>query len=52
MPASKILGRGTKRAIDRIRWKRCEVIHAVVLSLILLAFSIYLAWWFMVHHFD
>jgi len=52
MPAGKILGRGTKKAIGRIRWKRHEVVHAVVVSLVLLGFSVYLALWFELHHFD
>jgi len=52
MHAEKILGKGTKRGIARIRWTRGEVIHAVILSLLLLAFSIYLAVWFELHHFD
>jgi len=52
MSAGKILGRGTKRAIARIRWKRYEVVHAVVVSLVLLAFSVYLALWFELHQFD
>ena len=52
MRAGKILGRGTKRSLARIRWTRREVIHAVILSLLLLAFAIYLAVWFELHHFD
>jgi hypothetical protein len=38
--------------MERIRWKRHEVIHAAVVSLLLLTFSLYLAWWFAAHHFD
>jgi len=52
VPSDKILGRGTKKNITRIRWKRREILHAVLLTLLLLLFSIFLAVWFEVHHFD
>ena len=52
MSAEKILGRGTKRRIARIRWKRWEVFHAVVLFVLMAIFSVFLAVWFEVHHFD
>ncbi len=52
MPANKILGRGTKKNIARIKWTRREIVHAVVLCLLMLLFSACLAVWFEVHHFD
>ena len=52
MSAEKILGKGTKRRISQIRWKRREVVHAVVLFVLMAIFSVYLAVWFEVHHFD
>lgn len=52
MAASKILGRGTKRRIARITWRRGELLHAAVLFLLMLLFSGGLALWFELHHFD
>jgi hypothetical protein len=52
MPASWTFGRGTKRAIARIRWKTSEILHLIVLILILTIFSVFLAVWFDLHHID
>lgn len=52
MAAAKILGRGTKRRIARIKWKRREIVHAVILFLLLAALSVWLAVWFEMKHFD
>jgi hypothetical protein len=52
MPASRTFGKGSKRTIARIRWKRSEVIHLVVLFVILIIFSVFVAVWFGMHHFD
>jgi hypothetical protein len=52
MPANKILGRGTKKGIARIRWKPAEVVHATFLFLLMLLLSVGLAAWFELHHFD
>jgi hypothetical protein len=52
MPAEKILGKGTRRRIAQIRWKRREILHAVVLFTLMAIFSVFLAVWFEAHHFD
>jgi len=51
MPESKILGRGNKRRIAHIRWKRWEIIHAILLFLLLAILSVWLAVWFEMQHF-
>jgi hypothetical protein len=52
MPDAKILGKGTKRRIASIRWKRWEIVHAVILFVLLAVFSVWLAVWFEMQHFD
>ena len=39
MPEAKILGKGTRRRIARIKWKRWEIAHAIILFLLLAIFS-------------
>jgi hypothetical protein len=43
---------GSKRRIAQIRWRRWEAIHAVVLFLLMTAFSIWIGIWIATHHFD
>jgi hypothetical protein len=52
MPEAKILGKGNKRRVAEVRWKRREVVHATILSLLLAIFSVGLVLWFDVHHLD
>ncbi len=52
MPEAKILGKGTKRRIARIKWKRWEIVHAVVLFLLLAILSVWLVIWFEMQHLD
>ncbi|MGH9586689.1 MAG: hypothetical protein ACRD3F_07025 [Acidobacteriaceae bacterium] len=52
MAESKILGRGSKRRVAQIRWKRWEIVHAVILFLLLAILSVWLAVWFEMHHLD
>ena len=52
MPDAKILGKGTKRRVARIKWKRWEIVHAFVLFLLLAIFSVWLAVWFEMKHLD
>jgi len=52
MPEAKILGKGNKRRIARIKWKRWQIIHAVLLFLLLTIFSVWLAVWFEMQHLD
>ena len=46
MPEAKILGKGSKRRIAQIKWKRREIVHAVILFLLLAVLSIWIAIWF------
>jgi hypothetical protein len=52
MPEAKILGKGTKRRIALIKWKRWEIVHAIVLLVLLAVFSVWLAVWFEMQHLD
>jgi hypothetical protein len=45
-------GAGSKRRIAQIRWKRWEIIHALLLALLMTAFSIGVGIWIATHHFD
>jgi hypothetical protein len=44
--------RGSRRRIAQIRWKRWEVIHAFILLLLMMAFSIWVGIWIATHNFD
>lgn len=52
MPEAKILGKGSKRRVAQIRWKRWEIVHAVILFLLLAILSVWLAVWFELQHLD
>jgi hypothetical protein len=52
MPEAKILGKGNKRRVARIRWKRWEIAHAIILFVLLAIFSVWLAVWFEMQHLD
>jgi hypothetical protein len=52
MPEAKILGKGTRRRIAQIKWRRREIIHAIILFILLAVFSVWLAVWFEMHHLD
>ncbi len=43
---------GNKRRVARIRWKRREIIHALILSLLMTAFGMWVGIWVATHHFD
>jgi hypothetical protein len=44
--------RGSRRRVAQIRWKRWELIHALILSLLLSAFGLWVGIWIATHHFD
>lgn len=52
MPEAKILGRGSKRRVAQIKWKRWEIVHAILLFLLLAVFSVLLTVWFEMQHLD
>lgn len=43
-------GSGSRRRLERIRWKRWELVHAWVLIVLMTAFSACLAIWIAMHH--
>jgi hypothetical protein len=43
---------GSKRRVEQIRWKRSEIIHAVILSLLMTGFGFWVGVWIATHHFD
>lgn len=43
---------GSRRRIARIRWKRAEIIHAIILFLVMAAFCICMGIWIATHRFD
>jgi hypothetical protein len=45
-------GRGSKRRIAQIRWKRWEIMHAVILVLLMTAFGLWVGIWIATTHFD
>jgi hypothetical protein len=44
--------RGSRRRIAQIRWKRREIVHAFILFLLMMAFSIWIGIWIATHKFD
>jgi len=50
MPNAKVLGKGTRRRIARIKWQRREIVHAIVLFILLAIFSVWLVVWLEMHH--
>ena len=49
MPGQRNLDKGHKRRVRRIRWKRSEIVSAIVLTIVMMLLSIYLAWWLARH---
>jgi hypothetical protein len=43
---------GSKRRIALIRWKRWEMVHAVILLIVMAAFTIWVGIWIATHRFD
>ncbi|MFZ0274408.1 MAG: hypothetical protein WB524_17815 [Acidobacteriaceae bacterium] len=52
MAEERFWGRGSKRRLERIRWKRWEIVHAVILTLLMGAFGLWVGIWIATHHFD
>jgi len=44
--------RGSKRRLAQIRWKRSEIIHAVILAVLMTAFGLWVGIWIATHHFE
>ena len=43
---------GSKRRVAQIRWKRSEIIHAVILAVLMTAFCLWVGIWIATHHFE
>jgi hypothetical protein len=43
---------GSKRRVAQIRWKRWELLHALILALLVAAFGLWVGFWVATHHFD
>jgi len=43
---------GSKRRVAQIRWKRSEIIHAVILAALMTAFCLWVGIWIATHTFD
>ncbi len=44
--------RGSKRRLAEIRWKRWEIVHALILAALMTAFALWVGIWIATHHFD
>ncbi|HEX4067354.1 MAG TPA: hypothetical protein VHZ09_15150 [Acidobacteriaceae bacterium] len=45
-------GTGSKKRIEQIRWKRWEIIHALILFLLMTSFCVWIALWIATHKYD
>lgn len=52
MAAVSLWRRGSKRRVEQIRWKRGEILHVVILTLLMTAFSVWVGVWIATHHLD
>jgi hypothetical protein len=46
------LQRGSKRRLTQIRWKRREIVHALILGALMAAFGLWVGLWIATHHFE
>jgi hypothetical protein len=46
------VGKGSKRKVRLVRWKRSEKLSMVLLFLIVVIETLWVAWWLMGHSFD
>jgi hypothetical protein len=52
MAGTTKLGKGSRRNIRLVRWKLSEKLSAVLLVLVVLIETIWIAWWLTRHSFD
>ena len=45
-------GKGSKRRVRQVRWKRSEIIKLILIAVAITAFSVWLALWVASHDFD
>ena len=46
------LNKGNKRRVRQIRWKRSEIVSAILLTIAMTTLVICVAWWLARHPFD
>ncbi len=46
------VGKGSKRKVRLVRWKRSEKLSMVLLFLVVVIETLWIAWWLMGHSFD
>jgi hypothetical protein len=46
------VGKGSKRKVRLVRWKRSEKLSMVLLFLVVVIETLWVAWWLMRHSFD
>jgi hypothetical protein len=46
------VGKGSKRRVRLVRWKRSEKLSMVLLFLVVVIETLWVAWWLMRHSFD
>jgi len=44
--------RGSRRRVAQIRWRRREIVQALLLGLFMIAFTLFVGIWVATHHFD
>ena len=52
MSAAMNLGKGNKRRVRQIRWKRSEIFSVILLTIAITVLGVYLALWLATHPFD
>ncbi len=52
MAGSINLGKGSKRKVRLVRWRLSEKLSVVLLFLVVVIETIWIAWWLMGHSFD
>lgn len=45
-------GKGSKRRVRLVRWKRSEKLSTILLFLVVVIETLWIAWWLMGHSFD
>ena len=45
----KLLHIGSRRRVDRIRWRRSELLHLIALLILMASFSVWVALWLESH---
>jgi hypothetical protein len=52
MAGATNLGKGSKRNVRLVRWRRSEKLSMIVLFLVVVIETLWITWWLTVHSFD